>query len=339
MPIPRNINKEHVLEAIRKINKKGVRDKRESTRYSLVYEGESYPPKYVVSIANIFANGEEYSPTLFSGGIETNRFLSKLGFTITENKESEIEILNKNVSINIPKLEPSKRAREYNKYSNKDKDSIVYEYLFNAMSHRSLDENILGILPDRRTGHESMNILHFIGLKDKHKGIFRDYSIKEAMDIMKQQDSDFELVIHSLFRLNNQLEKIQDLEVIILDDIDSEKAEEDNYYKDGAIKEYYGKRYERKPENRKKAIEIHGLSCVVCEFNFEEGYGERGKDYIEVHHVKPLSSIGKEVSINPKEDLVPVCSNCHRMIHRKKEEVLTVNELRDLIDNIKIKLQ
>jgi 5-methylcytosine-specific restriction enzyme A len=336
MPIPRNINKEHVLEAIRQINREGVRDKRESTRFNLVYEGEYYPPKYVVSIANIFANGEEYSPTLFSGGIETNRFLIKLGFTITENK-SEIEILNKNVAI-IPKLEPSKRAREYNKYSNKDKDSIVYEYLFNAMSHRGLDENILGISKDKKTGHESMNILHFIGLKDNHKGVFRDYSVTEAMDIMKQQDSDFELVIHSLYRLKNRLEKIQDLEEIILDDIDSEKAEEDSYYKDGAIKEYFGKRYERKPENRKKAIEMHGISCVVCDFNFEEVYGERGKDYIEVHHVNPLSSIGKEVSINPKEDLVPVCSNCHRMIHRRKDKVLTVKELRDLIDNIRIKL-
>jgi 5-methylcytosine-specific restriction enzyme A len=331
MPIPKNINKEHVLEAIHKINREGVRDKRESTRFSLVYESKSYPPKYVVSIANIFANGEEYSPTLFSGGNETNKFLGKFGFTVTENTESNAENQNINIPFNIPNLEPSKRAREYNKYSNKDKDSIVYEYLFNAMSHRSLDEDILGIALDKRTGHESMNILHYIGLKDKHKGIFRDYSITEATDIMEQLDSDFDLVIQSLIRFNNQLDNNQSLEEVIEDDLDSEKAEDDSYYKDGAVKQYYGKRYERRPENRKKAIEHHGLSCVVCGFNFEKVYGERGKDFIEVHHVNPLRNIGEQIVIDPKEDLVPVCSNCHRMIHRRKDNVLTVNELRLLV--------
>jgi 5-methylcytosine-specific restriction enzyme A len=331
MPIPKNINKEHVFKAIQQINREGVRDKRESTRFSLVYDGKYYPPKYVVSIANIYANGEEYSPTLFSGGKETNQFLSRIGFVITVNTDSETEIQNNNISFNIPNLEPSKRAREYNKYSNKDKDLIVYEYLFNAMSHRSLDENILGIAPDKRTGHESMNILHYIGLKDKHKGIFGDYSITEAMHIMKQQDSDFELVIQSLYRLINQSESSKELEEVIANDIDSEQAEEESYYKDGAVKQYYGKRYERRTENRKKAIEHHGLNCVVCGFNFEKVYGERGKDFIEVHHVNPLSTIGEQIVIDPKEDLVPVCSNCHRMIHRRKDNVLTVDDLKLLV--------
>jgi hypothetical protein len=232
--------------------------------------------------------------------------------------------------ISVPDLEPSKRSREYNKYSDEDKDSIVYEYLFRSMSHRRLDENILGIASDKRTGHESMNILHYIGLKDKHKGIFKDYSITEAIHIIEQQDSDFGLVIQSLYRLN-QLENRQELEEVIADDIDSEKAEDDGYYKDGAVKEYYGKRFERKPENRKKAIDIHGLSCIVCGFNFEVVYGERGKDFIEVHHIKPLSTIGEEVSIDPEKDLLPVCSNCHRMLHRRRDNVLSVKELKSLI--------
>ncbi|MDM5187565.1 HNH endonuclease [Bacillus sp. DX4.1] len=53
---------------------------------------------------------------------------------------------------------------------------------------------------------------------------------------------------------------------------------------------------------------------------------------MEVHHLKPLSTIGEEVAINPKEDLVPVCSNCHRMIHRRKDNVLTVEELRTIVN-------
>ncbi|WP_425589457.1 HNH endonuclease, partial [Peribacillus simplex] len=143
-------------------------------------------------------------------------------------------------------------------------------------------------------------ILHYIGLWDKHKGIFKDYSIKQAIYNLEQQESDFGLVIQCLYRLNNKLENSQKLECVITDDIDSEKAENDSYYMDGgAVKKYYGKRYERNPENRKRAIEIHGLNCVACGFNYEEVYEERGKDFIEVHHVKPLSTIGEEVAIDP----------------------------------------
>jgi hypothetical protein len=76
MAIPKNIIKDHVIRAIQKIDSKGVPERRESTRFSLSYEGKYYPPKYVISIANIFANGEEYSPSLFSGGDETNKFLN-----------------------------------------------------------------------------------------------------------------------------------------------------------------------------------------------------------------------------------------------------------------------
>lgn len=332
MPIPKNINKEHVVEAIQKIDREGVPDRRESTRFNLAHGGKHYPPKYVISIANIFANGEEYSPSMFSGGDETNRYLSRLGFTIIEGMESEIEIQNKKDFISVPELEPVKRSREYNLYEDSIRDKIVYESLFNGRTRRWLDEHIIGLNPVESRGYQAMGILHFIGLKDKHKGIFKDMSIGKAITVLENQKSDFTLVIQSLQRLNTLIENSQTLEEVIVNDIDSEKAEDDSYYKDGAIKQYYGKRYERNPVNRKKAIEIHGLSCVVCGFNFEEIYGERGKDFIEVHHVKPLSSIGEEVAIDPKEDLVPVCSNCHRMIHRRKDEVLSVEGLKALLD-------
>jgi hypothetical protein len=333
MPIPKNINKEHVVEAIQKIDREGVPDRRESTRFNLAYGGKHYPPKYVISIANIFANGEEYSPSMFSGGDETNRFLSRLGFAIIEGMESEIEIQNKNYFINVPELEPVKRSREYNLYEDTIRDNVVYESLFNGRTRRWLDEHIIGLNPVESRGYQAMGILHFIGLKDKHKGIFKDMSIGEAITVLENQKSDFTLVIQSLLRLNKQIVNSQKLEEVVTYDIDSEKAEDDSYYKDGAVKEYYGKRYERNPENRKKAIEIHGLSCLVCGFNFEKVYGERGQDFIEVHHVKPLSTIGEEVEIDPKEDLVPVCSNCHRMIHRRKDNVLSVKELKSLLKN------
>lgn len=93
----------------------------------------------------------------------------------------------------------------------------------------------------------------------------------------------------------------------------------------------YGFRYERKPKLRKEALKIHGYTCVACNFNFEEKYGKHGKNYIEIHHVKPLSENDSEKMIDPKKDLVPVCANCHRMIHREKYNTLSIDALKKII--------
>lgn len=118
-------------------------------------------------------------------------------------------------------------------------------------------------------------------------------------------------------------------------DIDSEEAEENKENtgcNEGKTKYSYGKKYERNPENRKKAIEIHGATCKICGFDFEKTYGDRGKGYIEIHHINPLSQVDSEHPVNPKTDLIPVCSNCHRMIHRKKENVLSISEIKTMVN-------
>ena len=115
----------------------------------------------------------------------------------------------------------------------------------------------------------------------------------------------------------------------ILEDLAAEEVENGNV--EGNVKVYYGKRYERNAENRQRTIQIHGLDCYVCGFNFEAVYGERGADFIEVHHVKPLSSLEEATEVNPNTDLVPLCANCHRMIHRRKNDVLTIEGLKALL--------
>lgn len=87
---------------------------------------------------------------------------------------------------------------------------------------------------------------------------------------------------------------------------------------------------ERNPRLRKQAIEIHGTTCVVCNFNFAEKYGKFGEGYIEIHHLKPHSSVKGERAVDPKSDLVPVCSNCHRMIH-KPNPMLSIEELKKIV--------
>ncbi len=67
---------------------------------------------------------------------------------------------------------------------------------------------------------------------------------------------------------------------------------------------------------------------MVCGFNFEKYYGEQGKNSIEVHHVVPLAYNEEEVEVDPQKYLAVVCSNCHRMIHRHKNYILSINQLK-----------
>ncbi|HDR9251444.1 winged helix-turn-helix domain-containing protein [Burkholderia vietnamiensis] len=74
--------------------------------------------------------------------------------------------------------------------------------------------------------------------------------------------------------------------------------------------------YERNPDAREKCLVHYGYTCSVCKFDFEKRYGSRGKHFIHVHHLTPISSIQNNYEIDPIKDLRPVCPNCHAMLHR-----------------------
>jgi predicted HNH restriction endonuclease len=99
---------------------------------------------------------------------------------------------------------------------------------------------------------------------------------------------------------------------------------------EGGKKARYSTYYERNPFYRSRAIEIHGVTCMACSFNFEGKYGDLGKGFVHVHHNKPISESGP-TRINPQTDLSVLCPNCHAMIHRKKDRTLSMKELQELI--------
>lgn len=101
---------------------------------------------------------------------------------------------------------------------------------------------------------------------------------------------------------------------------------------EGEKKYAYQRRAERDLKNRKAAIKIHGLRCSACSFDFEKIYGSRGKGYIEVHHKEQLSSFDEAKPVDPTTDLITVCSNCHRMIHRDRNNPLTIEELKEILN-------
>lgn len=105
----------------------------------------------------------------------------------------------------------------------------------------------------------------------------------------------------------------------------------DTRFVEGASVLHWGTRYERDPQLRKRAIELHGLTCQGCGFDFASHYGALGQGFIEVHHLMPLSELEGPTSVNPMTDLAVLCSNCHSMVHRQKPHPLSLSELRELI--------
>jgi hypothetical protein len=89
-------------------------------------------------------------------------------------------------------------------------------------------------------------------------------------------------------------------------------------------------RFERSSEARSACIAHYGCICQVCDLNFNEKYGELGIGFIHVHHRVPIASIGASYRVDPVNDLVPVCPNCHAMLHRR-EPPLEIDELRALV--------
>ena len=157
------------------------------------------------------------------------------------------------------------------------------------------------------------------------KGIFEKYSTKDRRTIWNDLKS-------------NANKNIAKYESVIEDLISIQLSENDTEIiskTEGGKKVVVSYRYERNPSLRNDAFKIHGYDCAVCGFNFLKMYGTWGKGFGEVHHVEPLSIKGEvKKQTNPKTDLIIVCANCHRMIHRKKGITLTVGELK-----LKIKLE
>jgi len=94
-------------------------------------------------------------------------------------------------------------------------------------------------------------------------------------------------------------------------------------FPEGKIRERLHITRERNVSLIKKAKELaikkKGLlECACCGFNFFEVYGEIGKNFIEAHHTVPVSSLHEDGEITNLSDLALVCSNCHRMLHRRR---------------------
>ena len=89
---------------------------------------------------------------------------------------------------------------------------------------------------------------------------------------------------------------------------------------------------ERNPSNSKKVKKIRGYNCELCGMNFTDTYGKIGEGYIEAHHLIPIHSLpeGKVIKFNV-DDFRVLCSNCHKMVH-KKNPPYTLEEITEMME-------
>ena len=190
----------------------------------------------------------------------------------------------------------------------------------------TLDKNI-----DSKYRNENgvyMKLMNFHHINPEYSG----KGLKRASQLDREI---FEEFINKNDELSEISEKIQEL--VNSSDYDpmvNEIIDDDYEGREGKLLTRVHKYRERDPKIIKKkkeqVLKSSGkLECEGCGFNFKVNYGERGEGFIECHHIKPVSKVEKNEKTK-LVDLILLCSNCHRMVHRKKPW-LNLDELTELI--------
>lgn len=111
-----------------------------------------------------------------------------------------------------------------------------------------------------------------------------------------------------------------------------EYYESRNVFTEGKKKARISTYIERNPKLRRLAINHHGANCAACGFNFQDFYGDYAAGFIEIHHLLPLHMEENNLrETNYKTDLIPLCSNCHSVVHRRQDRVISLEELVKMI--------
>lgn len=111
-----------------------------------------------------------------------------------------------------------------------------------------------------------------------------------------------------------------------------EEAVKETGDEEGGISAIIVTRRERSLRNRLLCFSIYGEVCGVCGLDPKDIYGEKIGSILEIHHIEPLSELERARTYNPKIDLIPLCPNCHRAIHKRKP-AYKPDELKDIFKN------
>ena len=194
-------------------------------------------------------------------------------------------------------------------------DARVKSYFY-LDEYPNLPKNIVSGLRDI-LGDDGMEIILFNGENEVS-------SLNQAQSLYFYSKL-FDISLPDL--LTTQIRLILDAGILFLD-LYQPFGNEEEVFVEGAVALKVSKLYERSIRLRNRAIELHGVDCAICGMNFESIYGPIGKGFIHMHHIVRVADAGIRC-VDPKTDLIPICPNCHSMIHRKNPPI-TPDELRDI---------
>jgi 5-methylcytosine-specific restriction protein A len=132
--------------------------------------------------------------------------------------------------------------------------------------------------------------------------------------------------------LKEKLDSLLTMVLLVLpyEDEAEEDLSESEFSIEGGKRSGIFNSYERSSKNRRICLAVHGFSCKTCGVSLGEKYGELGEDFIHVHHTTPVSQMGEPRPVNPYTELIPVCPNCHYMMHRKDPPVTPEELIRQI---------
>lgn len=224
----------------------------------------------------------------------------------------------------------------FNIYNNKEGFHIISEIVGNDIlivkgEPQEMGANFLRTINNSNANKRLNSVSLLSSFKNNIKLLInnREIEINNFITDNEKWES-FEIIYQRIpFDKNNDNEYFEIIKLFVnlflsLVDYSIEGFEEGNRREDKTI------RYERNHINRQICLNHKGHKCLICGFDFEKVYGEMGKDEIEVHHIREISNSEKSHMIDPINDLIPVCSNCHTMLHSRKPS-LTPDELRGII--------
>ena len=190
----------------------------------------------------------------------------------------------------------------------------------------------------------------FIGYKNN--SLIKHYNNKKARKISAISTEGTSTLLNKLFGVCKQNDKLDQIFKEYCESLDQtaenkirkyweipseflEKLNNENF-EEGGIKLATHKRHERNQSARNKCIELHGTVCKTCEVDLKDVYGDLAAGYIQVHHIMPISHRDKSYNVDPEKDLIPVCPNCHAMLHRCKDGLfMNPEELSNIIIKIR----
>jgi hypothetical protein len=353
--IPDGITRDHIIEAIRQYS--GGVDHRfaDSTGYDLLFEGNRYPPKAIVGITARLVTGEEYGPDDFSGGRGSKCFgiLQRCGFEIVEKSLTGTWLFQGNPS----RFDIDDYVSRY---------SYVYWSAPRGRASMALGDRCVlwragrdagaiatGRIAELPTRKDEVRLPDSLGDDLWRHDADSPDDFKVGIEVDEYRlDEDAEFVPRSALLANPVLAsstiiKMPNGTVFRFSEEETREfwllwrgdaaPSSDRAYEavEGTrrLRQHYARERCRTLIEKKRADFARRndgrVFCEVCRFDFATQYPSRlGEGFIEVHHLSPLST-QDEPRKTTLDDLLLVCANCHRMIHRTKDADGNLAELRE----------